>query len=263
MARRHGLVGLAGVARAVRLAVGMRLVAALLVGLGLAMVHSPGAGALGAAALVQSAPPCPNDITLDDDGDGIVDADDPDPCDPAIPGDAQPTQSTDSETVDTDGDGLDNASDPDDDNDGVTDADNPAPFDSTIPGAVTPTQATDSEGPDNDGDGLDNASDPDDDNDGTPDADDPFPFGDPPSAEPGKSQPEPPVDAVNQEPGSGAISGNALATGGSAPLVTALPSTGEGQLPHEALTAPLALILLGLTLGGAAGRLRRGLRTED
>ena len=80
---------------------------------------------------------------LDDDGDGIADADDPRPRD-------------------TDDDGLPNRIDPDDDNDGVADADDDLPIDA-------------SESVDTDGDGRGNRADTDDDNDGVRDRDDAFP----------------------------------------------------------------------------------------
>jgi hypothetical protein len=90
----------------------------------------------------------------DSDGDGVPDADDAFPLDPAETddsdedgvgdnGDAFPLDPE--ETVDTDGDGVGNNGDPDDDGDGVEDTDDAFPLD--------PTETTDS-----DGDGIgDNA----------------------------------------------------------------------------------------------------------
>ena len=84
-------------------------------------------------------------ITLDSDGDGVVDAIDAFPNDPE-------------ETLDSDGDGIGNNADPDDDNDGVNDGEDLFPLDP-------------SEWADTDGDGTGNNADTDDDNDGVSDED--------------------------------------------------------------------------------------------
>src|SRR5918995_4800822 len=94
---------------------------------------------------------CLTDDSMDDDGDGILDADDPAPCRAgAVP---TPAETTDSPNHDSDGDGLANDADPDDDNDGTEDAADPAPLDTATPGSAQPTQQTDSEHADHDGDG--------------------------------------------------------------------------------------------------------------
>ena len=80
----------------------------------------------------------------DDDGDGVLDREDPRPRD-------------------TDDDGLTNRLDPDDDNDGTPDAEDACPVDAT-------------ETLDTDGDGTCDNADRDDDNDGTPDWRDAFPL---------------------------------------------------------------------------------------
>ncbi len=85
----------------------------------------------------------------DDDGDGTIDSEDAFPTDP-------------SEDTDTDGDGTGDNADTDDDNDGTDDADDAFPTD--------PNEDTD-----NDGDGTGDNADTDDDNDGTDDDDDAFP----------------------------------------------------------------------------------------
>ena len=69
----------------------------------------------------------------------------------------------DSNSVDTDGDGITDVNDVDDDNDGTLDTDDAFPFDST-------------EIVDTDGDGIGNNLDTDDDNDGLPDVSDPDPL---------------------------------------------------------------------------------------
>jgi hypothetical protein len=92
----------------------------------------------------------PDNIDTDDDNDGVLDADDAFPFDPA-------------ESVDTDGDGIGNNADTDDDNDGVLDADDAFPLDAT-------------ESVDTDGDGIGNNADTDDDNDGILDEDDSEPL---------------------------------------------------------------------------------------
>ncbi|WP_370292538.1 OmpA family protein [Thalassolituus sp.] len=84
-------------------------------------------------------------ITLDSDGDGVVDAIDAFPNDPE-------------ETLDSDGDGIGNNADPDDDNDGVNDGEDLFPLDP-------------SEWADTDRDGTGNNADTDDDNDGVSDED--------------------------------------------------------------------------------------------
>ena len=83
--------------------------------------------------------------SADTDGDGIMDAEDPFPMDPA-------------EATDPDGDGIGNNADPDDDNDGVLDAEDLFPLDGT-------------EWADADGDGTGDNADLDDDNDGVSDED--------------------------------------------------------------------------------------------
>ena len=84
----------------------------------------------------------------DRDGDGVPDALDAFPDDPA-------------EWADFDGDGIGDRADPDDDNDGLADVQDAFPN--------NPTEWVDT-----DGDGIGNNADPDDDNDGIPDDQDPF-----------------------------------------------------------------------------------------
>ncbi len=86
---------------------------------------------------------------LDQDGDGVPDANDAFPTNPG-------------ETIDTDGDGTGNNADGDDDGDGVADDDDAFPLDSQ-------------EHADTDGDGTGDNADTDDDNDGVADGDDAFP----------------------------------------------------------------------------------------
>jgi hypothetical protein len=74
----------------------------------------------------------PNWSDPDDDNDGIPDADDAQPFDPA-PCVGQPTGAHDP-CGDNDHDGQPNHLDPDDDNDGVPDGSDPGPFDPTVPG---------------------------------------------------------------------------------------------------------------------------------
>lgn len=90
-----------------------------------------------------------NKCDKDDDGDGVLDADDDLPLDA-------------NESLDTDGDGVGNNADDDDDNDGTKDQFDAFPLDS-------------SEKTDTDGDGVGNNSDDDDDGDGVLDDDDDFP----------------------------------------------------------------------------------------
>ena len=75
-----------------------------------------------------------NALDEDDDGDGVADADDAFPLDPA-------------ESGDNDHDGVGDNADRDDDNDGVADVDDAFPFD--------PSRSRDSDDPDDDGDGMD------------------------------------------------------------------------------------------------------------
>ena len=82
-------------------------------------------------------------VTVDSDGDGVLDPYDAFPNDP-------------NESVDTDGDGIGNNADTDDDNDGVSDTLDAFPLD--------PNESVDT-----DGDGIGNNADTDDDNDGLSD----------------------------------------------------------------------------------------------
>jgi len=218
---------------------------------------------------------CLTDDSMDDDGDGILDADDPAPCQAgAVPTPADTTNSLDH---DSNGDGLTNDADPDDENDGFEDADDPEPFNPAFPGNVTPTPATDSEGVDSDGDGLPNAADPDDDNDGVQDADDAAPF-DPnvsvlptPTPQPRRSaaaagaaastdtgppllRPEPVLvrDLLLPAPMVAPAAPREVAREAEEP-VTTLPTTGQRQAVETGIAGPLALILLALTCV-AAGR---------
>jgi len=98
------------------------------------------------------ADPAPASTDPDRDGDGVLNAADAFPDDPA-------------EWLDTDGDGIGNNADTDDDNDGLSDGPDDFPLD--------PTEQTDT-----DGDGIGNNADDDDDDDGVLDADDDFPLDD-------------------------------------------------------------------------------------
>ena len=89
-------------------------------------------------------------LDLDDDNDGVTDADDVFPLDA-------------NEALDTDSDGIGNNADPDDDGDGVDDAVDDMPLDRN-------------ETLDTDGDGIGNNQDPDDDGDGVADNADAFPL---------------------------------------------------------------------------------------
>ena len=110
--------------------------------------------------------------TTDADGDGVDDAMDAFPNDPA-------------ETVDTDGDGIGDNADPDDDGDGVDDVDDAFPLDAAESldtdgdgvgdnADAFPEDAT--ETVDTDGDGVGNNADLDDDGDGVNDLEDAFPL---------------------------------------------------------------------------------------
>ncbi|MBA2277884.1 MAG: hypothetical protein H0W06_09000, partial [Chloroflexia bacterium] len=99
----------------------------------------------------------------------------------------------------------------------------------------------------------------DDDNDGIPDADDPFPFGGAPPTETAPER-EPPANGSGGSPlgppgdvREPATTNDEVVVGvQSAPLVTALPATGEGQQSRVAGAVPVTLALLGLALAGAA-----------
>jgi hypothetical protein len=150
----------------------------------------------------------------DDDNDGVDDADDQAPDDPAVA--PEPPPDILSPIDDSDGDGIPNIQDPDDDNGGTSDEDDPAPFDPVI----EPTPAPDILSPidDSDGDGIPNIQDPDDDNDAVQDDEDAAPF------VPGTDDPDPPTKAppaAHPAPAANTSSGNP-------PVVTALPVTGSG-----------------------------------
>ncbi|TDS17116.1 gliding motility-associated-like protein [Maribacter caenipelagi] len=148
----------------------------------------------------------------DDDNDGVLDVNDNAPLDPSscqdLDGDGcddcSATASTDfsagnnfdpsNDGTDTDGDGICDASDPDDDNDGVADGSDAAPLDPSVCQDLdgdgcddcSATASTDfsagnnfdpsNDGTDTDGDGICDDSDPDDDNDGVLDGDDNAPL---------------------------------------------------------------------------------------
>lgn len=134
-----------------------------------------------------------NNMDFDDDNDGIADNIDCAPFDPSF-GQECPPPAAGSETGqqipvnpapappvtnpapgnDNDGDGIDDAFDPDDDNDGITDEYDAAPFDPAV-GEPPPVSIIDRQ-VDSDGDGIANSHDPDDDNDGVQDDQDSHPF---------------------------------------------------------------------------------------
>ncbi|WP_210330438.1 thrombospondin type 3 repeat-containing protein [Aliikangiella sp. G2MR2-5] len=109
--------------------------------------------------------PLDDSETLDTDGDGIGNNTDTDDDNDGVADSDDAFPLDDSETIDTDGDGIGNNSDVDDDGDGVADSDDAFPLD-------------DSETLDTDGDGTGNNSDVDDDGDGVADSDDAFPLDD-------------------------------------------------------------------------------------
>ncbi|MEL6869545.1 MAG: thrombospondin type 3 repeat-containing protein [Pseudomonadota bacterium] len=100
---------------------------------------------------------------IDTDGDGIADASDPDDDNDGVNDTADAFPLDPAESVDTDGDGVGNNADSDDDGDGVDDSSDAFPLDS-------------SESADFDGDGTGDNTDTDDDNDGVEDTNDAFPF---------------------------------------------------------------------------------------
>ena len=115
---------------------------------------------------ISSVESAPTDLILVDgdfDGDGIGDATDPDDDNDGVVdiSDAFPRDA--SETLDTDGDGIGNNADSDDDGDGYVDVNDDFPLDG-------------SEYVDTDGDGIGNNADTDDDGDGVADASDAFPL---------------------------------------------------------------------------------------
>jgi len=95
--------------------------------------------------------------TADTDGDGINNAQDPDDDNDGVPDTQDDLPLDPTESVDTDGDGIGNNADTDDDNDRVADSDDQFPLDST-------------ESVDTDGDGVGDNADLDADNDGIPDS---------------------------------------------------------------------------------------------
>lgn len=111
-------------------------------------------------------------ISLDTDGDGLIDGIDPDPINPLrndLDGDGIP----DNEDLDMDGDGIENRLDRfpcDYDNDGSNDYLNPDDDNDGISDHLDPWSR------DTDNDGIPNHLDPDDDGDGTPDPLDPWPL---------------------------------------------------------------------------------------
>ena len=154
-----------------------------------------------------------NNADEDDDGDGVVDSEDDFPLDADLqsaedqdndgwPTEQDPDDNDDTNPgtafVDTDGDGVGDATDEDDDNDGVEDSEDAFPLDATeasdldedgigdnadtdLDGDGTNNDVDafprdDSESADSDGDGVGNNSDDDDDNDGVVDDEDAFPL---------------------------------------------------------------------------------------
>ncbi len=123
----------------------------------------------------------------DDDNDGVEDGLDSAPLNPNVCRDADAdtcddcssgTDNTANDGLDTEGDGLCDAGDPDDDNDGVNDGQDNAPFDPNVCRDLDADSCDDctngSDDPSNDGldtdsDGACDAGDPDDDNDGVAD----------------------------------------------------------------------------------------------
>lgn len=101
--------------------------------------------------------------SIDTDGDGVDDAEDTDDDNDGVPDGEDAFPLDNSETVDTDGDGVGNNTDNDDDGDGVDDSQDAFPLDP-------------SESIDTDNDGLGNNADADDDNDGLADGVDPAPL---------------------------------------------------------------------------------------
>ncbi|MCK0158746.1 hypothetical protein MWU65_16255, partial [Cellulophaga sp. F20128] len=154
----------------------------------------------------------PNSTDTDDDNDGVLDGDDTDPLDPSVCqdldsdgcDDCSATSNADfsvgnnfdpaNDGLDTDGDGICDASDTDDDNDGVLDGSDTDPLDPSVCqdldgdgcddcSAASSTDFsvgnnfdTDNDGLDTDGDGICDDGDPDNDNDGVADGDDTDPL---------------------------------------------------------------------------------------
>jgi len=164
--------------------------------------------------------------------------------------------------LDSDGDGIVNAFDPDDDNDGVTDDIDSAPFNASIPSSAPPPSSIDPD-TDSDGDGIANSHDPDDDQDGWVDASDPVVF------DPDNTVPAPDGGGGGGGTQGGGSVGSAESTGSAGSIrtpatsttstgsntgtgtrqggarVTALPKTGAGSLtitpPTDGVVATLVL----------------------
>jgi len=195
---------------------------------------------------------------------------------------------------DSDDDGIPDEMDPDDDDDAVSDSTDPDPVNAGPPPAESPGIIA--PGQDTDQDGIENVMDPDDDNDAVEDDEDPAPFTPVPPAEepdepveehpapsqpdtpveehPAPSQPDTPVDehpvipqSESNQPASAPLGGPPMSepvqvesldqSQDSAPLVVALPSTGNAAVDGSRHLPVAVLTSLALAFGATGMVLHR------
>ncbi len=176
-----------------------------------------------------------DDIDPDDDNDQVMDDMDEDPFN--APSSAVETPDIIAPDQDTDNDGIENIMDPDDDNDVIEDDEDPAPF-TPVPPSNTPAPPT--ETPD------------------TPGVEAPAPV-QPDVVQPDRpvvqrDSPLPPPRPATDGPGTFAVQSR---TQDSAPLVAALPSTGNTGDIRPDSSWPLLPVTLAAILGGSGLLLRQ------